>query len=213
MSNIWFESEGDNWYARNREKLGKKLDLPLRLMELYSIEPQKALEIGASNGYRLARIQEKYNTDVVAVEPSNKAVEEGRKLYQKVKFIRSACEEFETEERFDLVILNFVLHWICREHLYTCIAKIDEFLQDGGYLIIGDFGTEHHIKKQYHHLKDEEIYTWKMPYWELFTKSGRYLEIARLRFDHDNNKLSSEIDIENMGTIVLLKKKEMYVEQ
>jgi len=108
--------------------------------------------------------------------------------------------------------LNFVFHWFYREDLYVCVQKIDTVLEDRKYLILGDFGTEDFFKRRYHHLKNANFYTWKMPYWELFTKSGKYLEIAKLRFDHDNHKLSLDIDIDNMGTVVLLKKKDMYIE-
>jgi len=51
-----------------------------------------------------------------------------------------------------------------------------------------------------------------MPYWELFTSSGKYLEIAKLRFHHDEHSFSTDINNMNMGTIVLLKKTKMYIE-
>jgi hypothetical protein len=44
MNNPWFEFEGDNWYMRNREYLGKVFDIPLFMLELYSIKSQKVLE-------------------------------------------------------------------------------------------------------------------------------------------------------------------------
>ena len=96
MANPWFESEGDNWYLRNKESFGKKSDVPLFLLQFYSIKPGKVLEIGASNGYRLATIHERYNSNVTAVEPSKKAVEDGHSMYPFITFISSddASESF-----------------------------------------------------------------------------------------------------------------------
>jgi len=212
MKNIWLESEGDRWFLRNEDCLGKDFDIPLHLLELYSIRPKKALEIGAANGYRLAKIHEQYNAEVTAIEPSEKAVKDGKANYLAVRFIRSTFENCDLEEKFDLVIVNFVFHWIYRESLYKCVYKIDNMLKDGGCLIIGDFGPEYFFKRKYHHLDNADFYTWKMLYSELFTKSGKYLELAKLRFNHDTNKFSPDINTDNMGTTVLLKKKNMFVE-
>ncbi|MBN4051247.1 class I SAM-dependent methyltransferase [bacterium AH-315-M05] len=214
MRNIWFTSEGDNWFQRNRESLGKgnpSQDFVINLLKLYEIHPIDVIEIGASNGYRLAFIQELFSSKVLGVEPSLKAINDGKKRYPKVRFIRSTCEDMKIKEKFDLVILNFVFHWIDRGNLFTCIKNIDDVLKDEGFLIIGDFGTENYIKRKYEHIKQKKLYTWKMPYWELFTKSGNYLEIAKLRFNHDSHKLTANMDHNNMGTVVLLKKQDKYI--
>lgn len=212
MNNLWFESEGDNWYSRNKEHLGRGFDIPLYLLDMYSIKPKKVLEIGAANGYRLAKIHEKHDAEVTAIEPSEIAVKDGKTNNSAVKFIRSTFEDCDLEEKFDLVIANFVFHWIYREKLYKCIYKIDNMLKDKGYLIIGDFGPEYFFKRKYHHLNNADFYTWKMLYSELFTKSGRYLELAKIRFNHDNHKFSTDVNVDNMGTVVLLTKKDMYQE-
>ena len=213
MNNPWFEFEGDNWYQRNKKSLGCNFDIPLFLLELYSIKPEKVLEIGAINGYRLAKIHDKYNSEVTGIEPSAKAIEDGKADYPIVRFIRSTCEDSDLEEEFDLVIVNFVLHWVYRENLYMCVHKIDKMLKDGGCLIIGDFGPEYFFKRKYHHLKDADFCTWKMQYSELFTKSGKYLELAKLRSNLDNHKFTPDISIDNMGTWVLLTKKDMSIER
>lgn len=211
MKNLWIDSEGDNWFARNKKQLGRGLDIPLYLLKLYSIKPKKVLEIGAADGYRLSKIYSRYGSKVTAIEPSYKAVEAGKKKYRSVKFIQNILERYELKESFDLIIVNFVFHWVYRENLYTCVQKIDTALKDGGYLIIGDFGTGYFLKNKYHHLTRSDFYTWKMQYWNLFSESGRYLELAKLRFNHDTHKISPEINIDNMGTTVLLRKQDLYI--
>ncbi len=213
MGNIWLDYEGDKWFLRNKKVLGRGFDIPLFLLKFYSIKPKKVLEIGAASGYRLAKIYRRYRSKVIAVEPSQKAVKDGEKRYPFIQFIRSTCETFNLQEKFDLVIVNFVFHWIYRENLYVCVQKIDQMVKERGYLIIGDFSLEYFFKRRYHHLKDADFYTWKMPYGELFTKSGRYLEIAKIGFNHDTHKFSPDINIDNMGTVALLKKRDMYIER
>jgi SAM-dependent methyltransferase len=210
--NIWLRFEGDRWFLRNKSVLGKRFDFCLFLLELYQIKPKNVLEIGCANGYRLATIYKKWKSKVVGIEPSKEAVKGGEKKYPFIKFIRDVFENVNLEDKFDLIIINFVFHWIYRENLYTCVQKIDKLLEEGGYLIIGDFGTDYFFKRKYYHLENMNFYTFKMPYWELFTSSGKYLEIAKLRFHHDKHILSTDIDNENMGAVVLLKKQDMFVE-
>jgi SAM-dependent methyltransferase len=212
MENLWFESEGNKWFSRNKSLLGKTFDFCLFLLELYSIKPKDVLEIGCANGYRLAEIHKRFKSNVVGVEPSKNAIEDGKKKYPFIKFIRNVCENLNLRKKFDLIIISFVFHWIYRENLYACVQKIDNLLKDDGYLVIGDFGTDYFFKRKYHHLENANFYTWKMPYWELFTSSGEYLEIAKLRFHHDEHSFSTDIDNMNMGTVVLLKKTKMYIE-
>ena len=212
--NIWENFEADNWFLRNRSALNKKSikeDIIIFLLKLYKIIPKKVIDIGAANGYRLSFIQKLYGSEVVAVEPSLKAIKDGKSKYPYIQFIHSTCENTSIKKKFDLVIASGVFFWIYRENLFSCLKNIDSLVKDGGYLIISCFGTENFIKKRYHHLKKGKFFTWKMPYWELFTKSGSYLEIAKLRYDHDKKKLTTAINLNNQATTVLLKKQSNFI--
>jgi len=213
MSNIWLESEGDNWFERNKHQLGKSMDFSMALMNMYNLNPKKTLEVGACNGYRLGNIYKKYGSETTAIEPSQKAIEDGRKLYPSIRFIQSTCEDSSLTETFDLVIVNFVLHWVGRDVLYRSIAKIDGWVADQGCLIIGDFGPDAFLKRKYHHLKDKDLYTYKMAYEQLFLQSGSYLELAKLRINHDTHTMGQSVSLDTMGTVVLLKKQDMYIER
>ena len=60
QDDIFRQTEGDRWFARNRAALGAfdaSADLALRLLELYNLRPQSVIEIGAANGFRLAAIE------------------------------------------------------------------------------------------------------------------------------------------------------------
>ncbi len=214
MNHVWLDSEGDNWYERNKHHLGKAQaqDFPLLMMDLYGLKPKSVLEIGASNGWRLGAIHQKYGADTTAVEPSKKAVEDGRKKFPSVKFIHSTLEDCPLSGTFDLIIVNFVLHWIERDALYQCIGKIDRLVKDQGNLIIGDFGPDCFLKRKYHHLKDANMHTWKMAYEQLFLQSGGYMELAKLRYNDDTHTMGPDVNADNGCTVVLLKKQQMYLD-
>src|SRR2546426_5441653 len=86
---VFLESEADRWFERNRralEHFDPGADVPLRLLELYGMRPKRVVELGASNGFRVAAIQERYGTRAVAVEPSRKAIDDGKRRYPAVEF-------------------------------------------------------------------------------------------------------------------------------
>ena len=78
---IFLKYEGDNWFERNKKYLKIDRDLPIFLMETYDIKPTRILEVGASNGYRLAEIYKKLKVEVYAVEPSQRAIKNGEKEF------------------------------------------------------------------------------------------------------------------------------------
>ncbi|MCL1090790.1 class I SAM-dependent methyltransferase [Shewanella profunda] len=74
--------------------------------------PSSALQIGSSDGYTLSRFRDAGVERVLGVEPSSASVELAKRLYQ-IDCIDSSAEDFQTDERFELLLLTHVL-----EHLY-----------------------------------------------------------------------------------------------
>lgn len=216
MQNIWKNFESDNWFERNKLSFDKKNlsdDPIIKLLDLYKLNPSCVLDIGSSIGYRLNYIKEKYGSKKnIAVEPSKKAVHVGKEKYPDIEFINSTFEESKIESKFDLIIVNFVLHWVYRENIFKFIKKIDDVLTDSGFLIIGDFGTDSFIRRNYTHIESDLFYTWKQSYENMFISSGKYIEVSKLRFNHDLGEITTNFDNSNMGTIVLLKKENNYLE-
>jgi hypothetical protein len=87
--------------------------------------------------------------------------------------------------QFDLVIVNYVLHWIDRSTLAWSICAIDGFVRDGGLLLLGDFLPDCQQRRRYHHMPEECVYTYKQNYSEIFTSLGLYKELARFTYNHD----------------------------
>lgn len=210
---IFFEYEGNNWFRRNKESLKVDGDLPLFLMEIYNIKPRRVLEVGASNGYRLAEIHKKFGAEVYAVEPSTSAIKDGEKEFPFIIFQRATMETMRPEKHFfDLIIVNSVFHWVDRETLLSNIANLNNALNWGGYLIIGDFQLQFPTKRKYHHL-EEKVSTYKLDYKKIFLATGFYKEIATISKDHDKKALTGDTTIDTYFSVSLLKKEDVYVEK
>ncbi|MBU2264793.1 class I SAM-dependent methyltransferase [Patescibacteria group bacterium] len=208
---IFFNTEGDNWFVRNNKKIGAvkiSQDLPLFLMEKYSLQPKKILEIGCSNGWRLNEINKRYHSRCFGIEPSLRAISDGRKKYKKILFKRGLVHNLPLNDKnkFDLIIVNFVLHWVSRELLFKAIAEIDRVLVKGGHLIIGDFLPDYPVSNFYHHLPDKVVYTYKLDYAHLFLDSAFYRIVAQLTFDHKSELLLTDTSSLDRCVCSLLKK-------
>ena len=181
QDDIFRQTEGDRWFARNRGALGAfdpSLDLPLRLLELYDMHPRSVIEIGAANGFRLGAIERRSGARCVALEPSADAIRDGQARFPALTFIRGSADSVPVKESFDLVIVNFVFHWIDRVSLLRSVGEVDRLISDGGFLIIGDFQPANFMRARYHHLKESEVYTYKQDYAALFESAGLYHPVA-----------------------------------
>ncbi len=207
---IFLNYEGDNWFKRNLNSLinGSSDDLILDMIRLFSIVPKDVLEIGASNGFRLNKIYMLYNSKCTAVEPSELAIKDGKERYPHIEFHKSLASElpFDDTKKFDMVIMNFVFHWISREKLYKTIFEIDRVLSDNGLLIIGDFLPDSPVKVNYHHVKDEQIWTFKQDYAKIFTSSNLYTIVGFMTGHHEKKELDSNADSMNRISVSLLRK-------
>jgi SAM-dependent methyltransferase len=209
QDSIFMRSEGDRWFERNRLALSgfdAGADLPMRLLELYDLRPESILEIGAANGFRLAAIHMRTAARVVGVEPSTQAILEGKASYPFVTFVRALAHAIPLRECFDLVIVNFVFHWIDRARLLPAVAEADRMVRDGGFLIIGDFHPANRVRVRYHHLANNDVYTYKQDYAEPFLASGLYRPVGLLTGDHAGKKLTPDAgEHERIGAWLLRK--------
>ncbi len=192
---IFEATEGDKWFERNKSCLttvDPERDLPLKLLDLYNLRPRSVLEVGASNGFRLARISERYGAEVTALDPSAEAIADGRARFPRVRFVRGSAYAIPLSRLFDLVIVNFVFHWIDRSHLLRSVAEVDRVLMDGGFLIVGDFFPSTQTKVRYHHLPEQEVYTYKQDYAASLLASGLYRPVCLLTGGHSAERLTAE---------------------
>lgn len=211
QQDVFAASEGDRWFERNRhlvlaeDSAWLEHDVPLRLLGLCDVRAERALELGCASGQRLEALlrmglaQHATGTDVSAA-----AIGEGARRYPAVDLRRQPISD-PVEGQYDLVIVNFVLHWLDRSLLSRTVANIDAALREGGHLLIGDFLPDAPRRVPYHHC--EGLFTYKQDYPACFKALGFYTEVARLVFDHDDlTHPVKDVPEQRRGACVLLSK-------
>jgi SAM-dependent methyltransferase len=188
---IFEQGEGDAWFQRNRQSLttASRPDWPLQLIDMLQLAPAPTsiIELGCANGWRLARLQQTHAAQMTGIDASAEAIADGNRQFPGIRLLQGSLAALPVTTTFNIVIVNFVLHWIDRSKLARCVAEIDRVTADGGILILGDFLPDYPQRQIYHHLPDANVYTYKQDYAALFSAFGTYQELARLTFNHDQN--------------------------
>lgn len=211
---VFAGQEADQWFLRNKNVINaksKENDICYNIIRqsLSKQQIRSVLELGCSNGYRLNFLKEVFSNDTkfVGCDVSKLAVEDGIKRYG-LELCCSSLADFSYSEQFDLVIVNFVLHWIDRELLYNCIAKIDSFLKcQNSFLLLGDFYPYVPHKRRYHHCEQEKIYTYKLDYKNFFLASNCYQVLQEYIYNTDKTE---KLDGNNRAGVVLLEKNDNF---
>ncbi|MBI5683048.1 MAG: class I SAM-dependent methyltransferase [Deltaproteobacteria bacterium] len=193
---VFHKSEGNSWFQRNKSVLEKegKVDWPTYLLNLLDnkSEIRSIAELGCTNGWRLYQLSKKIiGAKLVGVDASLEAIEDGRKRYPELEMHQGLLSQLPIQDEFDIVIVNFVLHWVDRETLIKSDAEIDRVTKDGAFLILGDFLPDCQQRRRYHHLPNERVYTYKQDYARIFESFGTYKEFTRFTYDHDNVEQNS----------------------
>lgn len=210
QDDIFSNGEGDAWFERNQSYLASSEvianDPVLHLLDMYRVAPSAVLEIGCSDGWRLAEIARRTPCRVVGVEPSAAAITHGKNTHPNVLFHQGIAAALPVEESFDLVIVNYVLHWIARDTLLQSIVEIDRVVKDGGFLLIGDFSPDRAQKNPYHHRPDQDMYTYKLDYPSIFVSTGLYRIVGHITFDHGTHEYLGTVEGDKRGACTLLRK-------
>jgi ubiquinone/menaquinone biosynthesis C-methylase UbiE len=210
QEDVFLASEGDNYFKRNRDHLGVETAEPLLLlMERHGLKPKTILDIGCADGSMLARISQKWGSSWTGIEPGLRAVKEGQKKYKHLALKRGVASKIPLTAAFDLVIVNYVLHWVSREKLFLALTEIDRVTRFGGHLIIGDFFPDRPTKNPYHHTPRKKVWTYKADYAGMFTASGMYEQEGRIFFRHEGHvvvKNMKDVPSDHRGAVTLLKK-------
>lgn len=142
QSNTFLSGEGDAWFHRNREKLGKRDPVSDLLGLLPLIRPKRVLEVGCANGWRLKKMQAKYGCRVSGIDTSGDAVAEatasGLDDVCYGKFVGGG--DSWLGGTFDMIIFGFCLYVTDPRDWFKIVAEADRLLADFGFLVIHDFG-------------------------------------------------------------------------
>jgi SAM-dependent methyltransferase len=146
------------------------------------------------------------------MDASREAIAAGSEAYPGLDLRHGVLSQIPFQNPFDLVIVNFVLHWIDRELLAISVSEIDRLVAPSGYLVLGDFLPDRPTRRHYHHLPGAAVYTYKQDYAQMFMALGFYEEIDRVTFSHDNFEVSSAtgdtaIDPNDRAVVSVLRKR------
>ena len=183
QSDIFIETEGDAWLARNRLKLGQGRDLVSEMIEDENIIPDRVLEIGCSNGWRLDKLRNRYRCDIWGVEPSMKAGVEAANLRVPILQCTAANLRGVIPSSFDLIIYGFCLYVTDPEDWLQIAAESDAILKPGGNLIVHDFPAGMTVEAQpYAH--DRRLTSYHFDFAQLWLAHPRY-SLVRRRMESD----------------------------
>jgi ubiquinone/menaquinone biosynthesis C-methylase UbiE len=207
QDSLFSDGEGDAWYERNRNSYQPERDPIIHCLRRQTINPRNILEIGASRGERLAYLHESYQAGVAAVDPSAAAVADGHKSFPFIQFHVATARSLPLpDESYDLVIVNFVFHWIDRRSLLASAAETDRVLKPGGHLLIGDFAPFSPKKVRYHHRPEAEIFTYKQDYAALFLATAGYVLLCQQILDHRSLEPAPDVPEHERFAVTLLRK-------
>lgn len=214
QNQIFSESEGDAWYARNRASLQAVADLRFRTDvetvcgELRPLRDQieTMLEIGASNGLKLEQICRELSCRGHGIDPSELAVAEGnaRLAGTDVTLSVGRSESLAFEDRqFDLVYFGFSLYLCDRDKILQSLGEADRVLRPGGFLAITDFDPEAPKANPYAHLPG--LLAFKQDYAAILTATSLFHLIAKRSYSHRQAYFDPDPD-ERVATWILYKK-------
>lgn len=205
---IFLKSEGDKWFLRNRNNIDLKISLSkdpiLNYLKKKKVCFRSVLEIGCSNGYRLELLKHiKENLQLYGIDPSKKAILEGRKKFNKLNLKVGTADKLEfPKEKFDLVIFGFCLYLCDRKDLIKILYEANRVLKKKGLVIIYDFYSSSPFSNEYLHYNGVKSY--KMDYSKIFLWNPQYELIKKKIFKYDKNKKNSN---DNKLSLFVIKKK------
>jgi SAM-dependent methyltransferase len=134
-----------------------------------------ALDIGAGDGAFLKEAKEFFATSNLGIEPSIRAIEKCEDV--EVKLMNIAIENFETDEKFDLVTCFQTI-----EHLNdprNFVETIKPFIAPGGYLAISCHNRQSIVNK----ILGEKSPIFDVEHLQVFTEKGIELFLKGLGFN------------------------------
>lgn len=207
---VFLESEGNKWFQRNiagSDPNRTSNDQIANLIKYIELHPKKVLEIGCSNGFRLSVIKKIFNAECFGIDPSNTAIEYGKKKFPNITLKIGTADNLPFDDsNFDIIIFGFCLYLCDRKDLFKIAYEADRCLQDEGTIIINDFYPPFPYKNPYTHRYD--IYSFKMDYSRMFKWNPYYTEIANVVFSHSGFK-NRDVPDEKI-CITALRKVEQY---
>jgi trans-aconitate 2-methyltransferase len=113
------------------------------LIELLApVSGERILDLGCGTGHLTKRIADT-GANVIGLDISESMIDEARRNYPELEFVKGDAADFAFAEPFDAVFSNAALHWVKRaEEAVACVARA---LKPGGRFV-AEFGGKGNIQ-------------------------------------------------------------------
>lgn len=185
QSEVFLNGEAEQWFARNQNQLPIDDDPVMEVIADSKIKPERILEIGCSNGWRVKAMEKRFKCAAYGIDPIFKTA-----LWNCRQGTADSLHMFGND-LFDLVIYGWCLYLCDREDLFKIVCEGDRVLKDGGYIVIHDFLSAKPYKRKYKH--HEGLFSYKMDHSTLWTSNPIYQLVSRQTFDSGDDKTSITI--------------------
>jgi ubiquinone/menaquinone biosynthesis C-methylase UbiE len=121
------------------------------------------LIVGGGTGWILEEIAKlkRQNVSVVYVEKSSAMINLAQKkkaAYLKTTFIQNGIEEYNTDEKFDVIITAFLFDNFKEDKIKFVFTKLDNYLKNKGIWLYADFVNDQSNKKIWQQLLLKSMY-------------------------------------------------------
>lgn len=177
MANLY----GNKWIGFGYDLLASLVWLPSKnklydnAVSLLNIQPNETvLELGCGTGYFTKKLLAK-KAVVTSIDQSAGMLARAKARVSKGNFIQSDILQYKDSNKFDYVILFFVLHELSADSRTTILKSAKEFLKENGKIFICDFSIpEKGIMKT---LFPKLVGLWENKHTLEVLKNGFYTEI------------------------------------
>ena len=178
------EQDADNLALKIRLETNKVFEY------LPNLTGKAVLDLGAGAGQWAFRFCER-GAQVTAVEYSEQFAKVGereaqRRGHDSVRFIISPAEDYDSDQKFDVVFISGLLIYLNDDQLIQLVGKLSEFCKPGAKIILRDgtgVGSRYELNASYsEHLQAaySAIYRTADEYISLFDQNGLHV----VRHDH-----------------------------
>lgn len=185
--------------------LGADASLPksTRLFSNHIVAGHRVLEVGASNGHQLHKLQQLTGCEGFGIDPSISAITDGKTKYPELGLSVGTADKLEfPDASFDVVIFGFCLYLVDRGLLMRTVAEADRVLRQGGMLMIVDFDPVATHRRPFAH--QSGLWSYKMCYPNLWLASPDYVLVEKCSYSHEGDHFHSDPD-ERVAAWVLVK--------
>lgn len=193
---LFLDSEGDNWYERNKGVDASNLNLlPSHSIVYKSISSLpvahnrdvKAVEVGCGQGILSAALKNDFGWNMYGIDPSESAICSASKLGV-VASVGTADQLDFPDASFDVFIFGFCLYLCDTDLLFRISSEAHRILKPSSWLVIHDFWSKYPVYIPYKHVPG--VISRKADYSKMFTWHEDYTVYSHLLEDHSSSHFS-----------------------